>query len=546
MFPWFRSHTSVAVALLIPIPVILSLIFLVNYAPRDWSLHWRQSSVVVKSSSNNTMASVNTPQGYAILWTNPAGGLILSQYGRDDVRIAADVPLLGSPQSLALGRTGTTLVAAWREDFNGGSSLRAAIVRPGRRPLYRTLVTGIWPLEHPDAFTDGRDVGIVFSWQRSGVYNVFLSRVGVGRPAPPVQLTNVGVYAYNPHAAVDSTGTIHLVFMNACCGGGFFRLVHERFSPEGRRIGVQSSLDEIPLGGPGQSAAPDTWGLDVRRDGSRIWIAWAGGSGLTVAAFDSRNHLVVPPTDVLPLGTSMNLTFATAGNERVLVWEQTYDLGIYLAAERIGANGKPLGPPDRVSFESGFVALPLTVSGAGQPAIVYQANPAKSDVSRIQVSRFSPKPLSPPSVWARLGLGLANPLGNLVVVFLGAIALGLLITVANFVIIGVLFLAYLVISWLIRTGWKWYLYAGILAVALYLLLVQPGAQSPPLLFLTVLPHTLGLLAVAGMAIFVVFLARAILWRMDDFYRAVLMAFVAIYFFAFLEALTIVQGTVSKI
>lgn len=551
MLQWLRGHAVLAVIPLVLIPLLLALQFLSSYAPRDWSLHWLQPRTVIASTSSDDYASVMTPRGYDVLWTRPSNRLYLSRLDGAGRRLAPDVALAGSSQSPTLGITGSTVVAAWRHDVNGGSRLDAAIIRPGKVPRYVTLASGRWPLEHPMAFADGPEVGIVFSWQRTGPYNVFLSRVGPSpRQRRPTQLTNVSSssYAFYPHAVLDSEGIMQLVYMRACCGGGF-RLVHDNFTRDGRALGSERSLGVIEsMGGGGQSGTPTSWGLDVVAQGNRVWVAWAGDQGLMDAAFDSRGHVVLSPTVAVPLATTYNLAFAVAGNHRELVWEQPYDVGVYLATISVGPDGLPpaSAQPDRVAFESVSAALPQPLRLGAEPAVLYQASPSQTDVYRIEVSRFSPRVLAPPSIWARLGLGLANPAVNLVVLLVAALAFGVLITVANFLILIGLVIAYFVTAWLIPAYWKWYAYLAVLIAGLFLLFVRPGAPSPPLLFLTALPYRLGLISVAGVAIFIFVLAWAVLRRMDDVYRAAVMAFGAVYFIAFLEAIRLVQGTVAKI
>ncbi len=548
MLQRFRLQTVGAVFSLVMLPLLLAVAFLSSYAPRDWSLHWLQPKTVIASTSSDDYASVQTPRGYDVLWTSPTYQLYLSRLDTAGRRLAPDIALRGSNvQSPTVGRTGATVVAAWRQDVNGGSRLNAAIIRPGKQVQYRTLARGPWPLEHPMAFTDGSAVGIVFSWQKTGPYNVFLSRVDSGAPRPPAQLTHVTSYAFYPHAVLDAAGNFQLLYMQACCGGGF-RLVHERFSRSGRLLGSERSLGVImSMAGGGQSGAPAAWGLAVVPQGRRVWVAWAGDGGLMDAAFDDHGSPVFPPTLAVPLQSTFHLALAMAGSHRALVWEQTYDLGVFLGTIPIGGDGRPPAgvQPDRVAFESVSAALPEPVTLAGKPAVLYQANPSQTDLYRIEVSRYFPKALNPPSVWAKLGLGLANPVENLAVLLVAALALGALISVANFLILIVLILVYFVIARL-ATRWKWYLYAGVLTIAAFLLFVQPGAQSPPLLFLTALPFDLGLASVVGMAIFVVLLTMTVLRRLDDVYRAGVMAFVAIYFIAFLEALSLVQSTVARI
>jgi hypothetical protein len=55
----------------------------------------------------------------------------------------------------------------------------------------------------------------------------------------------------------------------------------------------------------------------------------------------------------------------------------------------------------------------------------------------------------------------------------------------------------------------------------------------------------GIVTVAGLAVFILVLMREALGRMDDIYKAGAMAFGALYFIAFLQALMIIQDQIGQ-
>lgn len=552
MQAWLLPRTWLTALVLIFIPVVCSVLFLYSNAPRNWSLHWVDPRTVVAAASNREFAAVTTPQGWDIAWINVNGNLVLSRFDVSGRRLIADVSLRGTPsgaaQPLTLARAGNLDVVAWRQDTANGSSLRAALVPLGVRPRYRILAAGAYPLEHPDAFAAGGAVYVVFSWQRT-VFNVYLSRIGPGGVVlPPVQLTHADAYAYDPHAAVDSMGTLHLVYLDECCKQQDFALRHERFTLSGVPVGPVETVAQVNVGGQGGgNSAPDQWGLDVRRNGKGVWAAWAGDSGLSVAAWRG-NRMIVGPTLVVPGAVTSSLTLSAVGGRQELIWQQYFELGSDLSALQLDGQGVPTAI-DRVAFEGKSDDEPVAVVIDRQPAVLWQSLSAESTATGIEVSHFTPVTLSAPSPWSKLGLGLANPLGNLALVLAGAAAVGVLLTVANVLLLGVMVAVYLVVfrrTPVVLNTVKWYAYAVVVAAILYAVFVNWGAPSPPLLFLSSLSGTAAMVAIGGMLLFVLVLTRTVLRRLDDVFRAALMAFAALYFIAFLQAIVLMQGQVAKI
>jgi hypothetical protein len=92
-------------------------------------------------------------------------------------------------------------------------------------------------------------------------------------------------------------------------------------------------------------------------------------------------------------------------------------------------------------------------------------------------------------------------------------------------------------------------YACVLAAILFGVFVSPGA---PILFLDTMPANglavlpFGFMALGAVLGFVTFVGEVPLRRIDDAYRAGLMAFVGVYFFAFVEAVVFIQQRLGYI
>jgi hypothetical protein len=340
-------------------------------------------------------------------------------------------------------------------------------------------------------------------------------------------------------------GTIHVVYMDMCCSGDSFNLTHALYTSVGTPLGSQSVSRINSAGGQNSGGTPETWGLSLAGQGTTVWAAFAGDGGLSVAAWDGR-RTAVQPTVAVPQTLSQGVALTVQGARRDLIWEQQGDIGSYLGTVQLGPDGAPIAAPDRVAFESASDSNPQAVTVGSAPAVMWQAQLPKSSATELRLSRFTPRQLGPPNVWARLGVGLSNPLANLIILIVAGLGLGVLLAVANFMLLFVLVLWYLLISRVVHNAWKWPLYTVALAVSLYVVFVSLGAPSPPLLFMNTLSGSTALVSLAGSLLFVAVLSWSLLRRMDSVFRAGLMAFGAVYFLAFLQAMILVQGQVAKI
>ncbi len=545
---WLSMRALLAVLFLFLLPLACGVVVLAGHAQRDWSLHWAASQIIIASTSSYDYSAVTTPQGWDVAWTSPQGQLTLSRFDRQGRRFGPDMYLQGnptaSPQSLTLGRSGSTDVLAWRQDTSNGSSLRAAIVTRAGAASYRILASGVQPIEHPSAFTAGRSVDIVFSWQRPS-FNVFLARVYPdGSAAQPVALTHSTTYAYSPHAVVDASGLIRLLYLDQCCSSSAFNVLTQRFTPAGAPVSKAQRLGQIvSIAGQGQGASPDRWGIDETQDGLQSWGAWSGDQGLEVVAWNGAKTVVAPQV-VVPGTIAQALALDMVGGRGQLVWRQPFGLGTYIGTISFDSNGLPTAAPDRVVFESAADDVPMPVRIGAAPAVLWQAHPTKTTITRVELSRYSPVTIQAPSVWARLGFGLANPLGSFAVLIVGSFLFGVVLTVANILLVLACVLLFVIGFRRVESSWKWYGYGAALILVLYGLFVVLGAPSPPVLFLASLSGVVGFVTMAGLVLFLLVLLLQFLARMDDVYKAGALAFAAFYFIAFLQALMIIQDQIG--
>jgi hypothetical protein len=539
-----RPQLIATIAAVILVPLICGLVFLANNAGRDWSLHWIAAGPFVTGAGPQPYAAVGTPRGWDALWQTPAGTLTFARFDSAGHRLSPDIRLRGTPVTSTLGRAGTTDVAAWREDYNGGSRLVAAVLRPGHQPSYHVLATGKWPLEHPQAFTDGATVGILFSWQRPA-FNVYLTRVDPATATAPVALTHVKNYAFNPHGVLDAQNHLRLIYLDLCCDLQSFHVVAATYTAAGRPIGSPQRLDTLTeMVRASNGTVPNRWGTDIQGFGNQIWAAWGNDSGIQIAAW-SGSHLLFNHPAALGAGPN-TLALAVSRDQRELIWQQQATPNPILTTVRLSSDGLPIDQPDRVVYEAAGDDNAITITRPNAPpAITWQAINGTNG-STLEASRFTPTAIGPPNVWARFGLGVANPIGDFLVLLAGGVAMAILITVGNILLLLALLAAYLLLIRMIDARWRWYAYTLGLAVMLYLAIIVLGAPSPPIFGFSAFSTTLGLLAMAGMIVFVLLISRTWLRRLDDTYRAAGMAFLALYFVSFLQALTIVQGLVGRV
>lgn len=541
----WATHPAIIVVLLVSLLLGCGSVFLAGKATRDWSLHWIAPQALVSGTSGNDYASGATPTGWDAVWTDNQGHAMLSRFKQNGTRAISDLRLAGSGTQFSLAYANGADVIAWRQDFNGGSELRVAVSKPGSLPFYRTLVAGTQPLEHPIVVAVPQGAIVLFSRQHPA-FDVYFSRISLaGRVSSPRRLTQARSYALLPQAVIDTPGMFRLLWMDRTADGTAFNLLTARFSLAGAQIGKISHLDKIGgATGADHQSTPVRWGLTLARSGEDTWAAWSGDQGLMVATW--RGARLVDSHVALPIAPSPAVALSLSAQKRELIWQQPTDTGSILYSVPLDTVGYPTAAPDRVAFEAAIDEQPTPVTVAGQPAVLWQSTPGSGSAVRLEVSQFSPQQLGPPNLWTRLGFGLANPFASLALLLVGGFTVGVLLTVGNLLLLLAMIALYLAGARVIQGRWRWYGYTALLAVALYLLIITLGAPYPPVIAFNAFSPGLGLMAIAGMTVFVLAISFTWLRRIDDVYRAAVMAFVALFFLAFLQALTIIQGAIGQV
>ncbi len=541
---WGRAQWAGVTLILVLLPLVCGVVFLANNAPRTWSLHWVAPRTEIQNTAATAYVTTATRNGWEVLWSRPSGSMVLSRFDRVGQSTGPDTPIAGNPASLALARAGNMDVAVWRQDYNGGSKLLAATILPGHKPVYRVLASGVWSLEHPQAFAVGSGVDVIFAWQRPA-FNVYLVRISAtGAVSSPRALTHVSGYAFDPRAVLTPQGTVQLLYFNQCCSPPTFHLEDAFYSSQGQPLGKPRVLDTVAsILEQNQGTVPNNWGLDVIRSGPQVWAAWSSDAGIQVASW--RDNRLFFDSVAVPGPPPASLALAVAGSQRELVWERMSNSNVILETVPLGPDGSPTSAPDRVAYESGIAGLPQGIPGQQPATVLWQSSPGASG-ARIEESHFSPSPISAPSLWARFGLGVADPIGNMFLLLFGAVALGVLLTVGNVLVVFALLLIYLISARTVGGRWKWVAYTVGLVIVLYLLLVQAGAPFPPVIAFSQLAVGPGTLAIVAMGVFVLVSSFTVLRRVDDVYRAALMAFTGFFFLAFLDALVLIQGQLGQV
>jgi hypothetical protein len=150
-------------------------------------------------------------------------------------------------------------------------------------------------------------------------------------------------------------------------------------------------------------------------------------------------------------------------------------------------------------------------------------------------------------VWDRLGVGKANPLGAIVLILLGGIALGAMLTVINLIFVFLLAALYFLASWVLPERVTWPAYSLAIAGTLYVFVVSLGAPTVPLFAIVGLAPSVPIYILFAATALFVFLVQWVLPRqVDELLRIGLMAASGVYLIAFLEVLTLVQSEVGRI
>src|SRR5947209_15329212 len=85
----------------------------------------------LETSSYAAFAAASTHRGVDLLYTRADNHLQLARYSAFRAPTGHVRTLPGTPVELTLATTGGGDMAVWREDFNGGSWLRGALVQSG-------------------------------------------------------------------------------------------------------------------------------------------------------------------------------------------------------------------------------------------------------------------------------------------------------------------------------------------------------------------------------------------------------------------------------
>lgn len=532
-----------------------SLIFLAARAPQTWAAHWTPPSRVGLAAGQNEFGAARASSGaWDTLWINDdAHTVVFTAPASRSGRSTSLVIDHGDVLEPTLLRVGQYEVGAWVRNRNGATDLMGAILEPQRARRVFRLISSSQPIEHPYLFQGTRQSAhLVFSWQRFGNYDVFLLTMPLTRVASPltapIRLTHSQYYSFYPRAVASTDGHITILHLESCCQQQVWHVVLDRYDWFGRHAGTSRSLGAITGYGDGTSI-PSQWAEDLRRDSTgAIWGAFAADGGLYVFKLAADGRLLGAPrllVPMSPLSTSISLGVEENGGD--LFWEQTYDLGTYVESQRFGGDLGPVGAAERVAYESAAESNPHAFMIAGKPQVIWQAI-GQGLRSHFELSTF--RHSSQPTLAQRLGLGLGNPWSELALLAVTSIGVAALTTVGNIILVFALALLGLVAMRLLRPlPGRWLIYTLLLSGVLYLTFVAPGG---PILFLSTIPSMglgavpFGVIAALGALAFMGWMGLVAMRRLEDLYRAGLMAVLGVYFFAFVEAIVFLQQRIGYI
>lgn len=536
------------VLVVLPLLVLLaitSVVFLAAHAPRTWAANWTVPGKVASGTGENEFGAVHVgTSGWDLLTVDDE--LQQLMYTRDQPPGAAwrSVVDRGDVLQPALVRVGRSEVGIWIRNLNGATQLRAAYLNQQGPSRPFTLIQSPEPIEHPAIVRGARGgVDIVFAWQRNGNFDLFRGTL-TARSAhfSAVQrLVRAEFYAFYPRVARGIDGNLGVLYLNDCCKQQIWNVVFTEYNAAGRQVGPARVLYRIRQFGA-DKPIPSQWAEDLRVDArGNFWGAFAGDAGIWVFKAGRSGHILSGPTDVDPFADlSPALALAVGQRGGTVFWEQHHDLGAYIQSQRFNAAATPVGSSERVAYESGSETNPHAW-GSAKAQVLWQT------VSRPMGSLFessSHRPYTRPTIAQRLGLGLGDPWEEMAILVVSALGVATLVTTTNILLVIAMALAGILMMRLLRrVPGRWTIYGCVLAVALYLAFVGPGG---PTIFLGTIPsmgiqaEPFGLLATAGALFFTSWTGYFALRRIDDVYRAGIMAYLGVYFFAFLESAVFIQ------
>jgi hypothetical protein len=542
--------------LLLPVLALFcasGVIFLAAHAPRTWAAHWASPRTVAAGNGASEFGAALTPAGWDILRVDDDRNTIVRSAAADAHR--AGTVDAGDVSQPSLLRIGSDELGVWVHNTNASSAVMAAEWSPGKQARTFTVIRGPQPIEHPYVFAAGpHRYGVIFSWQRRGNFENYVAwvRVGTAQTSTPVRLDSAEYYSFYPRAAASPSGSFGVLYLDQCCKQQLWNVFYRAYDASGHPLGPSHRLYQIVSYGNNQSI-PNQWGEDLRTDASGdVWGAFTGDQGIWLFEADSRGNIIQSPRLIdpqigAPEAVDLALPRESPGSGGYLLWEQVYDLGSYVASQRFDGNLQPAGGPERVVYGSGSQMNPHAAVVNRQTDVVWQT------VSRGTGSTFDTTAFRKsvePTLAQRLGLGLGNPWAELAVLLVGALGVATLTTTMNILlVIAIGFVGWLALRLLNRVRSRWVIYACLLTLALYYVFVNPGG---PLFFLDTIPSLglaampFGFIAAAGALGFMSWVGSVALKRIDDMYRAGIMAYLGVYFFAFLEAAVFIQQRLGYI
>jgi hypothetical protein len=540
--------------ILLVLPVLLlfiasGVIFLAAHAPRTWASHWASPVSVTGGAGPAEYGASHGPSGWDVLWVDDnRNALVLSEAADRYRRVTVDQGDVTEPSLLWFG---DNELGAWVHNSNGESAVMALERSASGRMRIFTVVRGLQPIEHPYVFQTGSDrFGIVFSWQKRGNFENYISwvRVGSTRASTPLRLDSAQFYSFYPRAVAGPSGNFGVLYLDQCCQQTIWYVLYRAYDHSGRPIGPTRPLLTI-TGYNSNRGIPSQWGEDLHADAAgNVWGAFAGDAGIWIFEADQRGNIIRGPKLQDPqVGAPGAVDLAPTDNGGYLLWEEQYDLGSFVDSQKFDVNLRPVGGSERVVYGSGSQTNPHAQVVGGKIDVMWQTV-SRGSTSTFDVSQS--RSTVQPTVAQRLGLGLGNPWGELAILLVSALGLATLTATLNIILVlAIGFVGWLALRLLSRVRSRWTVYACLLTLALYYIFVTPGG---PLFFLDTIPSLglaampFGFIAAAGALGFVSWVGGVGLRRIDDVYRAGIMAYLGVYFFAFLEAAVFIQQRLGYI
>jgi hypothetical protein len=528
---------------------VAAIIALAARAPRTWAIHWTSPHAVSTAGGEYDYGAVRRRSGgWDLLWANLASQKLVFTVDRGGGRSQSINVDSGDVSEPDLVRVGSREIGVWVRNENGRTVLVAAYLGPGSSSHVYQLLSSTAPLEHPYLVRGlNGATAVLFSWQLHGNYDIFLSSLG---PGPlylaPRRITTAAYYSFYPRATADAHGVIHMLHLESCCSQKTWRVVYDRYDHRGNHLGntkLLSTLESLPNGAPAQ------WPEDLAVDrAGHVWGAYAADAGVYLFEATSKGRLLRAPFQVdAEDGRPNSLSLVLGRSVGYLAWEQTYDLGTYINTRRFEIKTGALSATERAVYASGSQLQPHAFVAGDTGTIMWEWTD-QGQKSTFQTASY--RSAGTPTLAQRIGLGLGNPWEEVALLLLGSFGFATITTTIN--ILWVLSLTLVGIFTVRFLRWlpsRWLVYACILTCLLFLVFVSPGA---PILFLDTMPATglavipFGLMAFGAVLAFVTFMGAVPLRHIDDAYRAGLMAFLGVYFFAFVEAVVFIQQRLGYI